>query len=235
MGVSSHIYNKRHASLSCGSRQLASVASHRGHRVAMSTGLEQREKQKLPGRVPRLPSADDQHVVTRQQRLACDPGGATTWPCGGVCPPDLLPGCPTIHHPGIHIRSIVNPRVHSPFMTWVVWVRMLGFRSRSAIATATPAEEDMIADVTALQVTDSHTVFSVLPHKLDPWPVRCPFRQRAAKCQRRCMTSATSTVLSCVLLRADTAVAALMTPLPLPRVPSHHGSFLLSCRPRFAT
>ena len=116
-------------------------------------------------------------------------------------------------------------------MTWVVWVRMLGFRSRSAIATATPAEEDMIADVTALQVTDSHTVFSVLPHKLDPWPVRCPFRQRAAQCQRRCMTSATSTVLSCVLLRADAAVAALMTPLPCPRVPSHYGSFC--CRPRF--
>jgi hypothetical protein len=56
MGVSSHIYNKRHASLSRGSRQLASVASHGGHRVAISTVLEHREKQKWPGRVPRLPS-----------------------------------------------------------------------------------------------------------------------------------------------------------------------------------
>jgi hypothetical protein len=37
---------------------------------------------------------------------------------------------------------------------------------------------------------------------------------------RRCITSATHTVLSCVLLRADAAVAALTTPLPLPRVPS---------------
>jgi len=34
------------------------------------------------------------------------------------------------------------------------------------------------------------------------------------------MASATRTVLSCVLLRADAAVAALTTPLPLPRVPS---------------
>jgi hypothetical protein len=34
------------------------------------------------------------------------------------------------------------------------------------------------------------------------------------------MTSANRTVLSCVLLRADAAVAALPTPLPLPRVPS---------------
>jgi hypothetical protein len=83
MGVSSHIYNKRHASLSCGSRQLASVASHRGHRVAMSTGLEQREKQKLPGRVPRLPSADDQHVVTttapRLRSRGCD--DMAMWRC----------------------------------------------------------------------------------------------------------------------------------------------------------
>jgi hypothetical protein len=37
---------------------------------------------------------------------------------------------------------------------------------------------------------------------------------------RRRMASATRTVLSCVLLRADAAVAALTTPLPLPRVPS---------------
>jgi hypothetical protein len=37
---------------------------------------------------------------------------------------------------------------------------------------------------------------------------------------RRRMASATRTVLSCVLLRADAAVAALTTPLSLPRVPS---------------
>jgi hypothetical protein len=35
-----------------------------------------------------------------------------------------------------------------------------------------------------------------------------------------CMASATRTVLSCVLLRADAAVAALTTPLALLRVPS---------------
>jgi hypothetical protein len=34
------------------------------------------------------------------------------------------------------------------------------------------------------------------------------------------MASATRTVLSCVLLRADAAVSALTTPLPLLRVPS---------------
>jgi hypothetical protein len=34
------------------------------------------------------------------------------------------------------------------------------------------------------------------------------------------MVSATRTVLSCVLLRADAAVAVLTTPLPLTRVPS---------------
>ena len=37
---------------------------------------------------------------------------------------------------------------------------------------------------------------------------------------RHCSTSATRTVLSCVVLRTDTAVTALTTPLHLPRVPS---------------
>ena len=35
---------------------------------------------------------------------------------------------------------------------------------------------------------------------------------------RRCSTSATRTVMSCVLLRANAAVASFTTPLPLPRV-----------------
>jgi hypothetical protein len=49
--------------------------------------------------------------------------------------------------------------------------------------------------------------------------VPCPPTGCTVPCTaRRCMASATRTVLSCVLLRADAAVSALTTPLPLPRV-----------------
>jgi len=63
-------------------------------------------------------------------------------------------------------EALVRASAQKALLPWrprsvFAWFRMLGVRSRSAIATATPAEEDTIADVTALQMTDSRAVFSV--------------------------------------------------------------------------
>ena len=81
-----------------------------------------------------------------------------------------------------------------------------------------------------MSLTFGHPCTSVIPNPPDtttPRPaVQCcamPFPATGCRVPctaRRCSTSATRTVLSCVLLRADAAVAALPTPLPLPRVAS---------------
>ncbi len=100
-----------------------------------------------------------------------------TWLC---LPTGFASGAPV--HGTVILRATEHPLAHSPFMTWVGWVRMLGVRSRSAIATATPAEEDTIADVTALQVTDSHNVPSHGDHTdlHDPEQCNCgPYTKKS--------------------------------------------------------